>query len=105
MDKPILRDGKGENYTDGNRLDYQAGGFKKIQANCLVIAFSYQTSFLSINTTISFQFKLVYPLAANDFTMSRRKNQVPSHVLNQSIIFILNSLLPLSMFDGLVVSR
>ena len=89
-----MRDGKGKNHSNGNRLDYRVEGFKKIEANCLMIAFNYQTCFLSIDTTISFQFKLVYLLAANKFTMSRGRNQVPSPVFNQSIIFSLHCLLP-----------
>lgn len=48
----MIRDDKGEHYTNSGRLDYRTKSFGEVDTHCLMEAFSNESGFIMLNRSI-----------------------------------------------------
>jgi hypothetical protein len=70
--------GQGENKADGDGLDYWTIGLSIVNARLLVKTLSDESSFVAIDSSISFAFETKNPFATNDVGIGDGRNKGPS---------------------------
>jgi hypothetical protein len=90
-----MRNCKRQNNPDCSRLNNRTETIIVINSEKLLKPLGNQSSFVVINGPIGFTFGLIDPFTVNQITASLRWNQSPCLVVNECLIFILHSRLPM----------
>lgn len=105
MERPPTRDGKAENKADGGGFDNRAESIMEVNTGTLVETFGNKTGLVAINGTVRVAFDAKNPFASNGGMSGRRRNEIPSTILEESIKLCTQSVTPVGGTKGLSDSR
>ena len=99
---PLTIEGNAKHSTDGVEIYHEIESLVKINARLLVKAFSNKANFIPCNRAIEILFDVNTPICRPYYIPPRSpRNQSPSTIPNESIIFFLLRLNPLGILESL----
>ena len=87
--------------TNGDGIYHKTLSLVKVNVQLLVKAFSNNASFILRNRVVGILFDVKHPFIAHYILPWSRRNQSPSTISNESIIFFLHRLNPLRILESL----
>jgi hypothetical protein len=94
MNRPEARDGLGEHYADGGRLNHQAEGLIVVDIGPLGEAAKNPASLVPFQDAIGVKLVLEYPFVGDDVGVNMTREKLPSVVGDQSIRFFFHGTTP-----------
>jgi hypothetical protein len=101
---PTIGNSQGEEQTNSSRLDNGTESIFIVKTIPLLESFGHESRFVTLNRPISTTLCLENPLRVNNIDSRARRNQVPSLILEESIVFKLHCRTPMGNTESLIMS-
>jgi hypothetical protein len=101
---PTIGNSQGGEQTNSRRFDNRAKSIFIVKTIPLLKSFGHESHFVTLNRPISTMLCLENPLGVNNIDARARRNQVPSLILKESIVFKLHCSTPMGNTESLMMS-